>query len=273
MGFVRNHPFNRSPKTNSTSSRSRGRSPHLVADVRLDNRDDLIRLLGIDSISRARAGEVTPKSCFKPGCAGTRDASTRSSATSPSPFSPPRSKADVGPRPVGERPLFFASDPDGVAFASTPQGVCWQSGFARDWIFVRWSMWLQEFVQRPRAISRESRRSQPGECISFTSAQAEIRGHIGNHPSSRSRLKVRMITSRHIERFSDFSRIPAQAPSGPVCSELSSGFDSSAVAATAAISPVMSGDCFYRCSPRRIWRRRLRGSGSRTRANGPTDRR
>ena len=178
------------------------------------------------------------KLLLRPGCGGKRIASTRSWATTPSPFLLDKARAATLVRdPIGERPLFYAMRSGRVAFASTPRGLLAVRSLAT-------GLDLRELAEvaagsRPAGTSYFDgiTKVQPGECITFT-PHGPRSNDIGSHPLSRFIWEK---ANEYVEAFrevlttsvaSRFRRVR-----GPICWDLSSGLDSSAVAATAGTSP------------------------------------
>jgi asparagine synthase (glutamine-hydrolysing) len=206
---------------------------HLVADVRLDNRDELIRQIGIepsgameladaDVLLRAwlRWGEdcldrIVGDFAFAVFCALQR-------------------KLTLVRDPLGGRPLFFRRQRNRIAFASMPSGLL---AISEPKASLDLDM-LSRVVAgiRPGAAGSYFNgitKVLPGECISF----------IRDGQSSRTYWKPPLYDLRlnspdeYVDAFREVLRASVEPRlrrrSGPVCTDLSSGFDSSAVSATA----------------------------------------
>ena len=94
----------------------------LVADIRLDNRDQLIRTMEIDQFAAAEFSDAEillrawlrwDESCLD------RIVGDYAFAI----YSAEQRKLTLVRDPLGERPLVFATRPNGIAFASTPRGL------------------------------------------------------------------------------------------------------------------------------------------------------
>jgi len=207
---------------------------HLAADVRLDNRNELIREIGIE---QSNAKEMADAAIlirawlrWEEGCLD-RIVGDYAFAV----FCARQRKLTLVRDPLGERPLFFAKHDNRVAFASMPTGL-----LALRRLSASLDLDMLSKVAagiRPASESTYFRRItkvQPGECISFTRDAQESR--IYWQPRlDELRLKS---ADDYVQAYREVLRNSVEPrlrrASGPICTNLSSGFDSSAVAATAA---------------------------------------
>jgi asparagine synthase (glutamine-hydrolysing) len=213
---------------------------HLVADVRLDNRDELIRQIGIDRSGAAEMADsdILLKAWLRWG-EDSLDRIVGDYAFAI--FCDRRRKLTLVRDPLGERPLVFAQQGDRVAFASMPSGLLATSQLSA-------SLDLEMLSKVAAGIRPPSdscyfqgiTRVQPGECISFTCEGKTSRIYWEPELDELRRKSPDDYTEafREVLRTSVEARLRRR--SGPICTNLSSGFDSSAVSATAA--RIVGGD-------------------------------
>ena len=221
----------RSAPTSPSSQRQPSTGIEFVADLRLDNYDDLVRELGLpptvsdDEVlahawGRWNFGIVEHLiGAFAFAC-----------------WDPARQTLFLARDHVGERPLHFTRSPDGIfAFASLPPGLCALSPANRRINTTG----MAHFLAALSPVGTETffegvERLLPAHWIKVSPAGIEIRRYW--HP-----LPSRSIRYRHdsdyIEDFRErFDRSVAARLSGTdgIASQLSAGLDSSSVTVTAA---------------------------------------
>jgi asparagine synthase (glutamine-hydrolysing) len=205
----------------------------LVADIRLDNRDQLIRTMEIDQFAAAEFSDAEillrawlrwDESCLD------RIVGDYAFAI----YSAEQRKLTLVRDPLGERPLVFATRPNGIAFASTPRGLLALRGPENGLDLAALRDVAAGVHPTTSSYFNGITKVLPGECISFTSNGRSSKAY---WQPSLDRLSFNgqddyVDAFREVLRSSVESRMRRR--SGPVCTDLSSGFDSSAVAATAA---------------------------------------
>jgi asparagine synthase (glutamine-hydrolysing) len=204
----------------------------LVADARLDNRGDLIRKLGIaeraarysDASILLQAWIRWNESCLD-RLVGDFAFAVWDSA---------ERRLTLARDPTGQRPLFYAHDGASVAFASMPAGLAglpWmRSGFRFERLATM-LLGITDFTEEThfRGVSRV----RPGGLAVFDSAGA--RNSVYWSPSTEPlRLGDDEFVEAYREQLERAVGCQLRRTPGGVGVHLSSGYDSSAVAATAA---------------------------------------
>jgi asparagine synthase (glutamine-hydrolysing) len=205
----------------------------LVADIRIDNRDEIAAALGIAAEEKQECSdsELLLRAWIRWGETSLeRIAGDYAFAL----FDAAERKLVLGRDGVGERPLFFAADGRTVAFASMPSGILALPRFRRG--FDMDSLACAAGDVRPsgdRTYFAGIHRVLPGRLTEFTAACARSRSH---WQPLRDNLRFHN-QEEYVEAYrsvlDDAVRPRLRRLSGPVAAHLSSGLDSSAVAATA----------------------------------------
>jgi asparagine synthase (glutamine-hydrolysing) len=222
-----------SPSSPSGAMPQQSDRPWFVADLRIDNHDDLVHELGLPST--ASDDEVLAHAWTRWGfdivdhlIGGFAFAC----------WDPSRQTLFLARDHVGERPLYFArsrNSEGSFAFASTPPGLCALASVNRRIHTAA----MARFLAALSPVGTETffegvERLLPAHCIKVSPAGIEIRRYW--HPvPSRSIRYAR--DSDYIEDFRErFDRAVADRLSGAdgIASQLSAGLDSSSVTATAA---------------------------------------
>lgn len=206
----------------------------LIADIRLDNRKDLLRQLGqrtaeadsaADSSILALAWDRWGSGCIDRLCGEFAIAA----------FDGKTHELTLARDTTGQRPLHYARRETCLAFASMPTGILalpdgWQ-GFNEESL----SRLLLDVPYQPTATCFAGiDRISPGEIVTFNINGQKIR------PSWRPNFQeLRLADDRaYVEAYREVLDLAVQSHmrriTRPLASHLSSGFDSSAVAATAA---------------------------------------
>jgi len=210
----------------------------LVADIRLDNRDELISLLRIDpALAKEMADSNILLQAWLRWAEDCLDRIVGDYAFAA--FSTESRKLTLVRDPIGERPLFYATRTDGVAFSSTPRGLLTLEGLAAGLDLA--ALGAVAAGSRPAGSYLDGiTKVQPGECITFSP--------VGQHSRSYWQPSLEPFelqkTDDYVQAFRDVLRISVASrlrrERGPICSDLSSGLDSSAVASTAGM--IAGGD-------------------------------
>lgn len=206
----------------------------LVADARLDNRDELARRLGIDGATLATCadtdliaaalekwGEEAPASLRGAFAFALWNRRTRTLLLARSPFH--------------ERPLFFHASPQRFAFASMPKALFALGGVTREINEEALADFLAfERFDEDRSYFRQIGRVPAGQVL-VVRADGSRRSRFWRPEG------IRELTWRrdedYVEAFTElFTRVVGDAlrSAGPIGAMVSGGFDSSSVAAVAA---------------------------------------
>lgn len=214
----------------------------LVADLRLDNRNELISALGVE---RARAcgmadAELLLAALERWGEA-TLDRIVGDYAFAW--FDAHAHRLILARDPIGQRPLFWHRGPGFFAFSSMPRGLHALPGVARqadETAVARFVALLPE--EGPRSFHAGIQRVQPGHVVTVTPASIASRRY---WTPPRRQLRLRSFDD-YVEAFrTELDRAVAsrlRRAEGGIASHLSGGWDSSAVTATAARLLSVSGE-------------------------------
>ena len=230
-----------------------GRSDIVLADARLDNREDLLRDLGLDAgqASRASDAALAAMAWARWG----EDGLPRLMGDFALAIWRANEQALVLARdPFGQRPLFFARAKGFLAFASMPDALRAlpeiPRGVDRE-AFIGRLAYLPD--QGSRSFYRGVSRVEPGTLVRLQADRTQVFAYW--RPP---RQVVRLRDSReyveglraHMERA---VRVRLRRTRGAVASHLSAGFDSSAVTATAARILAETGEPLhaFTAAPRR----------------------
>jgi asparagine synthase (glutamine-hydrolysing) len=136
--------------------------------------------------------------------------------------------------PAGQRPLFYASLPDAAAFASMPSGLLGHPLLRRGWNTGRLAEALLDIGPQEDSYFAGICRVRPGECVVIDRRGVTVEKWWRPSLISVARLSQGELVDQYREVLNSAvrRRLP---PNGPVACQLSSGYDSSAVAATAAL--------------------------------------
>lgn len=206
----------------------------LVADVRLDNRDELISSLGLkrDEARDSADSEIVLRSWIRWGetCLD-RIVGDFAFAL----FDSRKQKLHLARDCAGERPLFFASDMKKIAFASMPSGILSLPEFRRGFDLDSLACAAADF--RPlgdRTYFEAIRRVLPGQLVTFGTGCLRVTDY---WKPSREELSLAN-EGEYVEAYRSILDAAVKPRlrrlTEPVAAHLSSGFDSSAVASTAA---------------------------------------
>lgn len=213
---------------------SRGRRFLLVADVRLDNRSEILSALGgpasphqhfSDSDLLLAAFEQWDQAVF--------DRLVGEFAVAI--WDTNRRRLILARDPTGQRPLFYRMAPDFFAFASLPSGLHALPEISRSPDSERLSEFLAQIPsQRDRSFFTTILQVEAGHVYTVTAGSIEAR----RYWSPSTQPVRRRSPNDYVDAFRDALetavRSQLRGTDGCVAAHLSSGFDSSAVAATAA---------------------------------------
>jgi len=206
----------------------------LVADVRLDNRDELVAELALESASSDAGVLLHALAAWGEGALGRLvgafafalwDAATE--------------RLTLARDPMGQRPLYYHRDGQGFAFATMPRGLLALPGVPTDPDERQAARFLALMPETGSAtFYRALQRVVPGECVVVTHA-GEVRRRYWNPPGpAPERASFARDGEHHAEVLRrEFDRAVAaclRGADGRVGAQLSGGVDSSAVTATAA---------------------------------------
>ncbi len=205
----------------------------LVADIRLDNRDELVRSLGMVADLRAAAdSELLLRAWLRWG------ESSLDRIVGDYAFA----LFEVGARKltlvrdcIGQRPLFFAQHGEGIAFASMPSGLLALSQLRNGFNHRALALAAADIPPEDDSTYFQSiRRVMPGQIVTF--APQEVRAREYWQPSL-DQLRFEF-AGDYIDAYrsvlDEAVRPRLRRLSRPIATHLSSGLDSSAVAATTA---------------------------------------
>ena len=200
----------------------------LVADVRLDNRDDLSAALGLDPGGMSD-GRLLFAAWSRWGVA-TLDRIVGDFAIAA--FDVERRELVLARDPTGQKPLFFSIQRGRIAFASMPSGLFYGSPPAPD--LNRIAQILGGFGSHDdRSAFLDIRRVLPGHVVSFT----EGREHSSCYWRPRLDPFEKVAEGDLVEQYRSLLDAAVQSQvrrtADPLATHLSSGFDSTAVATTA----------------------------------------
>ena len=207
------------------------RSCCLVADVRLDNRAALARELGLTRPELLADSDILLQAWLRWG-ATCLDRILGAFAFAV--WTPTRQEIFAARDHVGERPFFYHHTPDSLTIASMPAGLR-AAGVARepnelriaDWMGLINPDWRQSFYAGVSSLPQ-------AHFLRFTPDSFEVQPYW--HPCDAKAVRFAR-DSDYAEAFVeilDQATLPRLRGSGEVGAQLSSGLDSSAVAATAA---------------------------------------
>ena len=201
-----------------------------VADARIDNRSELARSLAVDQRS-SDASLILAAWMKWRGDASERLLGDFAFAI----FDRADRSLTIARDPSGERPLFFAFAASHCHFATMPAALIAGAGLWRGWnVPVLAAAQLESYNFDSSTYFAGVRRLYPGECLTIVDSEITAGSAWYPRPArSRNRTDHDYVEEyRHILEESVGSRL--RRPSGRIASHLSSGWDSSAVAATAA---------------------------------------
>ncbi|MGI8771661.1 MAG: asparagine synthetase B family protein, partial [Acidobacteriaceae bacterium] len=206
----------------------------IVADVRLDNRDELGDALGLRSAEMASLSDQAL--LLRAWLRWREDCLERLvGAFAFACWDPQTQRLFLARDHAGERPLFFSQQPGFFAFASMPKGLRALPEIGSRLRVARMAHFLGIVTpQGTETFFEGIERLLPGHAMTATAEQVQIRRYW--HP-----LEAKPIRYRHDDEYvADFQErfdrsVEARlASSGPIAAQLSGGMDSSSVAATAA---------------------------------------
>ena len=205
----------------------------LVADVRLDNRDQLRRDLG-----HSHDGPLPPSDaiilldawmCWGEACLDRLRGDYAFAV-----FDSRNRTLSLARDPTGQRPLFFAQANGVAAFASMPSALLASGVVATAFRFERLaSMLIGTPNSSDHTYFEEVRRVQPGHLVVVSEASASTTSY-WKPPSGDLRLSDDDYVEAYRERLEQAVRPRLERSAGLLGAHLSSGYDSNAVAAEAA---------------------------------------
>jgi asparagine synthase (glutamine-hydrolysing) len=205
-----------------------------VADVRIDNRKELAADLGLDS---AEAQSSADSSLFFAAWRrwGTACFQRINGDFAAAVYSATDQSLTLVRDPLGRRPLHYARSGELIVFASMPTGILALPEFRRGLDLRGMAAGLLEVAQHdPMTIFEGIRRVLPGQVLTFNRDRetSEICWNPSLEPLRLKRQEDYVEVYRDVLDKAVRPRLRRLA--GPIASQLSSGLDSSAVAATAA---------------------------------------
>jgi len=206
----------------------------LLFDGRLDNRDDLIRELGLP-VAEARDcadSELALHACLSWGEeAGAHFVGDFALAF----WAPRQQKLWLARDPLGHRPLFWHRNDRCFAFATLPKGLFAVPGIPRAICEERLSDLLTLIpMVGPESLFKDVFRVEPGQVVTVTEGRVFSRRYYQFDPEREIHLAS---DDEYLEAFRahlDQAVTSQMRSNGPIGSHLSSGFDSSTVTAVAA---------------------------------------
>jgi asparagine synthase (glutamine-hydrolysing) len=206
----------------------------MVADVRLDNREELARALGIDAATVRRSSDSTL--LLQAWLRWGEDSLDRIVGDFAFAVYSARDKRLTLVRdPIGERPLFYARSGEQLGFASMPAALLALPCFRRGLDFGRLARIAGDIIP-------------PGDASSFNGIMSVLPGQIVALTPDRVQSRLYWQPSldpfgfrsddNYVDAFREVLETSVRARlrrrDGPIAAQLSSGWDSSAVSATAA---------------------------------------
>ena len=221
----------------------------LVADVRIDNRSELIASLGADPAksNRQSDSELLLQAWLRWGEDGLdRLAGDFAFAI----WDDRRKQLTLARDPTGQRPLFFATAEGAIGFSSTPAGLINCPGFETGFAYSRLAasmVGLGYFA--PETLFEGIGRILPGHIAIWRGSDVSQRPY-WSPPTDELRLSPSEYVEayRHQLDLAVGSRLRHR--SGSLGAHLSAGYDSSAVAATAARLSGTKPPIAFTCAPR-----------------------
>ena len=214
-------------------SLSRGQNFLIACDVRFDNRDELCKILGLGSLSEpkddakivAAAWERWGKASLE-RIRGDYAIATYDRTNGALTFA-----RDV----TGQRPLFYKRAGTAIAFSSMPVGL--RRMFVPS--AVNLDLLAEYLEQRSEAQSESSffegiEKVRAGELLEFLNGTLRRRFHWSGSTGSASSPKSRTFVEEYRALLDSAVAVRIKGRSRPLASQLSSGWDSNAVTATAA---------------------------------------
>jgi asparagine synthase (glutamine-hydrolysing) len=206
----------------------------LVADIRLDNRDELIRSLGM---SHSEAVQSADSEIFLHAWRRWGKDSLRRIVGdfAMALFDRSTHTLYLARDPVGERPLFFSCNAHKVAFASMPTGILSLPAFRRGFDLLSLASAAGD-IRPPddRTYFESVHRVLPGQLVTVNATGVRTSNYWS---PERTELKLGC-PDEYAEAYrgvlEEAVKPRLRRLSGPVAAHLSSGLDSSAVASTAA---------------------------------------
>ena len=204
----------------------------LAADVRLDNRDELIRLMGGGREFHSVADSLVLLRAWQQWGEGALDRIVGDFAFAI--YDSTERRLTLVRDGLGNRPLFYAEGRSMIAFASMPSGLLAIPEFRTGFDMRSLAFAIADVSgQGPSTYFRAIRKVLPGQIISFSTDGVVCRQY-WQPPTDELELASQ---GEYIEAYRDVLdravRPRLRRSSGPIATHLSSGLDSSAVTATA----------------------------------------
>lgn len=205
----------------------------LVADVRLDNRDDLLASLGRSFDWRETAdSEILLRAWLRWGEA-CLDRLVGDYAFAV--YSTAERRLSLVRDHAGERPLFWARDGQGAAFASMPSGLLALPRFRQGLNFDALALVAAEVGPTTQSSYFQSiQRVLPGQIVTIANGKIAARSYWQPNLEGWEGAAPENLIDEYRGLLDNAVRARLRRSSGPVAAQLSSGLDSNAVAATAA---------------------------------------
>jgi asparagine synthase (glutamine-hydrolysing) len=219
----------------------------LVADIRIDNRDELAAALGrgpgrsqSDSDLLLQAWSRWQEACLD------RLVGDFAFAI----WDAERRKLTLARDPTGQRPLFFAVTDQAIAFSSTPAGLLNCPDLAIKFAYPRLAASMIGFPHlQPDTLFKGIERVLPGHIATWDGAKVEQRPYWAP-PKDELRLQPDEYVEAYRHHLDTAVSSRLRRRSGSLGAHLSAGYDSSAVAATAALLSPETRPIAFTCAPR-----------------------
>ena len=207
----------------------------LVADVRLDNREALAADAGLrERLSQATDAEILLAAWSR---AGDRCLDKLVGDFAIAVFDKRDHTLVLARDATGQRPLFYAASTDSVAFASMPSGLLSDPEFNRGWDMRRTASLLELIrMNEPETYFAGVSRVLPGEVVTFSRGRPSRRFHWNPLGAEAVAMSFEEAIEEYRHVLTSAVRCRLRRRSGFDAAHLSSGYDSSSIAATAAIA-------------------------------------
>jgi asparagine synthase (glutamine-hydrolysing) len=203
----------------------------LVADVRIDNRDEMLAALGAKSIRSRNCSDA--EILFRAWCRWQeRCLDTIVGDYAFAVHDRQSGSLTLARDPVGQRPLFYARHSDVIFFASMASGLLPHRRFGHDRVRMAQRLMGQEEESR-RSYFEGVARVLSGELVVISGGQVTTRRWNPRTDELRERTREDLVVELR-DKFDSAVAARLRRIAGPVATHLSSGYDSSAVTATAA---------------------------------------
>lgn len=221
----------------------------VAADIRIDNRPELIAQLGIDSVqARSRCDADLLSEAWLRWEEGCLDHLVGDFAFAV--WDSERRKLTLARDPTGQRPLFFAPMRDAVAFSSTPAGLLNCPALHLRFAYPRLAATMVGVAQlETESLFEGMYRVLPGHVATWRGA-AVIQQPFWSPPQEELRLSADEYVEAYRHHLDQAVAARLRHGSGSIGAHLSAGYDSSAVAATSARLSQDEAVTAFTCAPR-----------------------